>query len=504
MKRVLLYVATITSICSCSKFSDINSNPNATEKVTPSMLATGLILNITQPSTGKPFAIPDVLTKTLAWGENGDAYQYNSFGRTGLDYSVLTNVNKMVDFATEESDKNAYRGLGLFIKAYKLFYMSMDVGDIPYSDALQGEQGNTKPKYDTQKDVMRQVLADLKSADAQLAAGRNFSGDPIFKGDINLWRRTVNAFRLKVLMHLSKKETDTDLNIKAAFADIVQNSPLLQSNAQNFQMVFSDKVNQYYPFNKTIHKFVEYPMISGFLIDSLKKMNDYRLFYYANPSKYETDVNKLSDDDWNAYPGIDVSDVFSNLKTLWNANKFCLLNLRYSEYVPGEPLVRVGFAEQNFIIAEAIVRGWMTGDAKQYYEAGIRAAMKFVGDNTPDNRSYHHNRKITDAYILTYTAGTYVAFATNPDQQIQQILQQKYFMRFLQNPYEAYYEYRRTGYPKWPINAATNQNEVKTKVPTRWMYPLLEYNRNKANIDEAVSRQYGGQDTPNELMWLLK
>lgn len=503
MKKSILFLIIFAVLSGCSKFEEINSNPNSTEKVTPAMLATSLILGVTKSATGKAFATPDFLTKTMAWGENGDGYQYNSFGRTGMDYTSLVNVKKMVDLAGAD-DKNAYTGLGLFIKAYKLFYMSLDVGDIPYSEALKGEEGTVAPKYDTQKEVMQQVLADLQVSDESFAAGRNFTGDPVFNGNIQLWRRTVNAFRLKVLMHLSKKADDADLKVKEKFAQIVQNSPLLQNNGQNFQLVFSDKVNQYYPFNKTIHKFVEYPIISGFLIDSLKKMNDYRLFYYANPSVYQTKTLGLSNQDWNAYLGVDVSDVFSNLKALWTANKFCLLNLRYSDYIPGEPLIRIGYAEQNFIIAEAISRGWLPGNAKDYYENGIKAAMKFVADNTPDLESYHHNRKITDAYVLTYLTGPHISFAATPDKQIKQILQQKYFMRFLQNPYEAYYEYRRTGYPNWPINPATSLNEVKDKIPMRWMYPMVEYTRNEANVRAAVASQYGGQDTPNELMWILK
>lgn len=51
----------------------------------------------------------------------------------------------MAEQATEE-EKNAYQGLAYFMKAYKLFYYSLEVGDIPYSEALQGEADNIKPK----------------------------------------------------------------------------------------------------------------------------------------------------------------------------------------------------------------------------------------------------------------------------------------------------------------------------------------------------------------------
>ncbi|MGJ1289404.1 hypothetical protein ACR79N_04820 [Sphingobacterium siyangense] len=42
------------------------------------------------------------------------------------------------------------------------------------------------------------------------------------------------------------------------------------------------------------------------------------------------------------------------------------------------------------------------------------------------------------------------------------------------------------------------------KIPMRWRYPSLEYNYNSANLDEAMQRQYKGNDEINQLMWLLK
>ncbi|MGJ1332525.1 hypothetical protein ACR784_01455 [Sphingobacterium multivorum] len=42
------------------------------------------------------------------------------------------------------------------------------------------------------------------------------------------------------------------------------------------------------------------------------------------------------------------------------------------------------------------------------------------------------------------------------------------------------------------------------KIPMRWRYPSLENNYNSANLDEAMQRQYKGNDEINQLMWLLK
>ncbi|RBL91772.1 SusD/RagB family nutrient-binding outer membrane lipoprotein [Chitinophaga flava] len=491
----------------CSKFDAINTNPNATSSVTPSLLATNLILDITGSSASKSFVTPYMVSKHIAWGELAQSEQYNSFGRTSLGgMQVLTNVQKMISQAAP-ADKNAYTGLGLFIKAYKLYYLSMSLGDIPYSDALNGETGNVRPKYDEQKKVMQQVLADLENADKLLSAAGNFSGDPTqLGGSADLWRRVINSFRLKVLISLSKKVTDPDLRIKEQFAQIATTSPLLRSNADNLQTVYSNKAGQIYPYNNTLFKGTAYGMISSVIIDTLKKLNDYRLFYYAAPSAYAIKTEGKKADDWNAYPGTDPTPEFSTIAKIYTAGKHCAYNLRYTDNAPGEPVIRIGYAEQNFILAEAAVLGWTSGSAKTFYEEGVKAAMNFVATNTPDDIRYHSGRKITADYINnTYLTGTDVGFATTADMQLKQIYVQKYILYFMQHPWDAYYECRRTGYPVLPVNPATSLNQDdKTQMPVRWMYPQDEYDYNQVNLKEALQRQYGGADKTNNIMWILK
>lgn len=297
-KSTLLIALTAVLLYSCKKFDDINTNPNSPIKTTASLLATNLILNITVEAGGKEFIAPEMTSKQMAFGELPQGEQYNNFGSASFDgLTALINIQKMID-AAAESDKSAYTGLGLFIKAYKLYYLSLRVGDIPYSEALTAETGNVTPKYDPQKQVMQQVLRDLESAAAAFAGGKNFSGDPLLNGNVDAWRRIVNSFRLKVLISLSKKEADPDLKIKETFAKILQNEPLLRSNSDNLQLVYSDKANQLYPFNTAINKFTSYAMVSSVMVDTLKKYGDYRLFYFAAPSAYKIQTEGKLAADW--------------------------------------------------------------------------------------------------------------------------------------------------------------------------------------------------------------
>ena len=439
-KTLLLLTASATILASCNKFDDLNTNPDAATKVTAPMLATKLILNITQQGSAKNFVYHSMLSKQIAWSENASDEQYNLFGRTDFDgYTILTNCQKMVD-AANEGDKDSYAALAKFMKAYKLFYKSLEVGDIPYSDALKGEEGVQKPKYDTQKEVMRQVLEDLEEAYTLFSSGSDFDGDPIFGGDTENWKKTVVAFELKVLTHLCKKDT---------------------------------------------------------------KFNDYRMFYYASPAKAQTDKG-IKDSEWDAYLSIDPSDSYSNISVLYGKGEFCLANLRYTRVPEGEPLMRLSYAEQNFILAEGAVRGWISEDASTYYKKGIEASMNFIADNTPDKEEYTHGRTITQEYIQEYLAQPVIQLSGDKEKDLEMILLQRYLASFLQHPYDAYYDYRRTGYPVLPINPNTNLNTEKNKIPTRWMYPEAEFSYNPDNANEAVQRQYNGSDDVNKLMWILQ
>lgn len=502
--KYIVLSALLASGFSCAQFDDINTNPNAAITVSSSLLATPLLLDLTATGgTASGFIADNCLAKQMVWLESLHDYNYNVLGRGSLSgYKTLMNTIRMVELAPEE-DKAAYQALALFIKTYKLFYVSMQLGDIPYSDALQGEKGNTKPKYDSQESVMIAILSDLDESARLFGQARNFEGDPILQGDVVKWQKIVDAFRLKVLLFLSQKENHPTLKVKERFASIVAEGKMMEANSDNFQLVFSDKAGQLYPFNKTVSKHYMYSTISSIVVDTLKAYNDYRLFYFAQPAKALLEKG-LKANDVNAYAGLDPVADFSKVQSDNADGKCCTLNPRYTDVVTGEPYIRLGYAEQCFILSEAALRGWISGDATDYYNKGIRAAMTFITDNTPDEVKFHSGMKITGSYIDTYLQSEAIRLSGGFDHKLKQIIVQKYLAYYMQYPYDAYYEYRRTGYPVLPINPETNRNKEKDKIPVRWMYPTWEYDYNTECVEEAVTRQFNGLDDTNKLMWILQ
>ncbi|WP_316841341.1 SusD/RagB family nutrient-binding outer membrane lipoprotein [Pedobacter gandavensis] len=520
MKTIVLkYIAILPVLVlmntGCQKFEEINSNPDRTTEVSSSILATGMILSITKNeiSSQKAFMQPFLLGKYITWGEGQENTQYNKLGRADFGrLTVLRNIPPMEKYATTEGLKKSYQALGHFIRAWQFFQASMQVGDIPYTDAIKGESEKVlQPKYDTQKIVFLGILNELDQANQLFSEGTNFDGDPIYGGKVDNWRRLTNSFELHVLINLYKKTADADLKVVERFKDIVANRPLMRDAKDNFALAYNNVAGQNYPWSDVPagsgNSFVKsnYTMLSNTLLGPMKTLNDKRLFYYAKPSPVKITAGLLASD-YNAYPGVEPSDAFSSLQTRRVGKDYADLNNRYVQLVNAEAVSLFSYWDLQFILAEANVRGWITGaTAQSYYASGISSSMNFVAANTPDLSDYNHNMKMDAAYIDAFPTSAGVALAGTSAQQIEQIITQKYLANFLQGgKYSAWMENRRTGYPVFTLNSSTNLNTPTTKFPLRWLYPGNELDYNAANVSTAIQSQYGGSDDVNQIMWILK
>jgi hypothetical protein len=490
-------------LASCNKFDAINTNPNATEKVNASLLATKIILqNLKfQGRDAKAFLSDNGLAKYIAYGnESMLSSQYNYLGAADFTpMTIIPNINSMLDYAKGSSMESSYQGLAKFSSAFMFYYLTMEVGDIPYSQTGAGASGEIKPKYDSQEDVFKGILDDLKQADAFFAKGVKFDGDPTpYNGDPDKWRRATNSFALKVLMSLSNKAGDVNLNVKGRFADIVNAGEILQPNTGFLGLVYSS--TNPHPLSGTNDLFTSRTIVSHLVLSNLKDLNDRRLFYFADPAK-SLIAQGLQQSDTAAYAGAFVGDDYNTITANLIADKYSLLNSRYLKVQAGDPRIMVSYGEQQLILAEASLLGWITGDAQSFYQSGVKAVLARYISVDP---SFAHGMPMTQSYIDSYFTGD-AAFKTDQNEQLQQIWLQRYLLNFMQDPISAFFDQRRTGYPVFPINPETSLNvNDKNAIPVRWLYPSSELNYNKQNLIDALNSQYGGVDEINNKMWLLK
>ncbi len=502
ISRYILGAALASSLWGCEKVSTLQKDPSAVYDGSPKLLLTGLLINMKDGPWNDVQRHNQYATQNNSY-YYGQPYDWTTSGESFTAFDRLRDANQMTMEATKGGDvARGYLPLAKFFKAWFLIRASEMYGDIPMSDAIKGiSNGNFTPKYDVQKEVYRNCLQILDTVNTELtalvAANVKVEGDFYYKGDLSKWQKLVNSFRLRVLMSLSKRVDDNaDLKIKEQFADIIGNPskyPLILTNQDNLQLIYNSNArdNNYplWPADGIVIKNDINNNLASTIVEILKQTADPRLFVMALP----TDSAKKSGDPlyatkFTSFRGGSVGMIQSELKDLATAGKFSQLNYDFWEATPaGVPCVQLGAAEVNFTIAEAINRGWISGDAGTYYNAGIRANMAF----------YNIASATQDAFI----ANPVNTYAGNSSAGLQQILIQKYVAFFQNSGRQAFYQNRRTGIPTFEVGPANKNSKM---IPVRWKYPSSEYDTNNQNLQEALKRQYNGSDTQNDKMWLIK
>lgn len=512
LKYIFLTVFSLMIASSCSNFEELNTNPDLATTVPSDMIATQVLKDTYRFWNPNPtdYSTANLWCKHIArLDTNPNPYQYYGsywpYGGFG-NFKKLTDLKKMVEYAKGLPTEPSYKGLALFLKAYWGFGMTLDMGDIPYSEAGMASEGITQPKYDKQSDVIVSILNDFQAAETSFAAGANFGGDIMYGGDVTKWRKLCNTMQLKVIQTISKKATAAQ---KARFAAIVAANNLMTGRADDLKLVFSENPNATYPLWDGETNRI-YDAGSKLLVDNLTLLNDRRLFYFLEPAGALITAGKLQSD-FDAYAGAPTEIASETLALGKSLNSYSLVNLRYASKTSraGDPALKVTYSEQCFIIAEAIEEGWLTGSAQTYYENGVKeqlAYYKNISYALAPGQIVAHGTPITQAYIDGYFTGAaaYATGGTKLDRE-KQIWMQRWLISYFQGNSDYYYTFLRTGYPVFPLNPATSLNpEDKTKYPPRLKYDTGEQVTNPVNYKAAIDSQYGGFDGVNKIPWYLQ
>lgn len=487
--KTIVFILVVVLFSSCEDL-DINNNPNKVSETHPSLLLTNITTSAFQVKGTSAMYAARMIVQT----DGESTSQFYKWDRAGFgDYNSLRQVTKMIEEA-ERIEDDSYKGIGYFFRAYYFYNLALTFGDVPYAEALKGETEDLyQPKYSTQEEVFTGILTELETANTLLENSNIIAGDPIYNGDTNKWKKLVNSFRLKVLLTLSNKAGSTSLNIKDQFASIYTSQSIISASEESARLEFLDVVDsRYTEFNSSGYGSGLY-MASTF-VDLLKDREDARLFAIAGQTKNAKEAG-LAIDNFDAYEGGNPIAAYNDVNLLAAAGKVSKVNDRYTKDPTAEAHNLLSFSEVQFILAEAALKGWISGDAQAFYENGIKANFNFYNTYAKGYEAYY-----TETEALNYIAGPKVDFtnaATEVD-KLELIITQKYFTSFLQGGWNMYFDHLRTGYPEFPYLGSDTP-------PTRWIYPLDEYNNNSENVTEAITRQFGASnDGIRELTWWLK
>lgn len=495
MKNIFtLLIVLAISMASCQKFDALEKDPNHPGTVPPSLIFT----NVLYGTYYAPWS--DVQKWNQFWCSNYAYYgdQTYDWTNTRFNYTQLQNVKQMSLEAKRVGlpDINPYSALGKFFNAYFFIDMSMRLGDVPLTDALKGLD-NTQPKYDTQKAVFKQALIWLEEAnnDLQLLINKgdnSLTGDFMLKNNLSKWQKVVNAYKLRLLITLSKKESDSELNIKSQFSAVISNPtkyPLMTSLDDNLKFTFNASTDKY-PINPDEYgKTATRNNMSATYLNTLVALRDPRTFIVADPAAAKIKSGLLPTD-FAAYVGASSGESLDDMSVKMLDGQYSPIskNHYYGSYF-GEPCIQIGYAEMCFNIAEAINRGWVNGNAESYYVKGIQASWTFHGANV-------------DTQWTAYYAQNSVKYNSDNQVALAQILTQKYLAFFQNSGWEAYNNARRAGVPTFLTGVGTGNSQ---RIAKRWQYPSSERTTNSVNYHAALTSQFGTDtDDINSEMWIFK
>jgi hypothetical protein len=500
--RLGISAALLGVLGGCNDFLDVNKNPNNPATVTPGVQLTGI-----QATTG--FAVGNEIsriTENLIQHTAGIANQPASFDayaiRGSLDNTwrfelyagTLVNTKLLID-QNQESNP-AFAGIGKLMRAYN-FAMTTDLwGDVPYSEANLGD-ANLQPRYDKQEDIyqgnqalgiqslfdlVRSGLADLDKPAAQNLLLPNASTDFIYQGNLTKWRRFGNTLLLKLANTISlRNPTLARTVINEVLAK--GTAAYITSNIDDAEVPFGQTVGNQNPLFS--YNFVNRPddqMMSRRFLDSLLYRritvvgtvrdtvfrNDPRLpFFFTNTPRTAAAVKSPFTDATGArlfYTGYD------NAGT--QAVPLRVNRSRYGRYVVGNsgeaPIRLITNFQRAFILAEMAVRLGTAGNAQALFQEGIRASMTKAGLSTAEINAY-----------FTAFPNEVTLTGTN-EQRINKIMTQKW-IAWVGNGYEAYNDWRRTGYPRLQI-VQFPSSESPNSIPVRMFYPNSEFSANANQI----------------------
>jgi len=518
---ILFLLVPALLVVSCdSNLVEINENPNGIEPnlADPNLLISTVMTGLATSTTSRGYAgdtgNASQFTQKDSWSSN--RYDWDTGSIWSTNYSLLR-TNKVANEQAVALGLAFHEGVTLILKSMLFGNLVDYYGDIPYTDALHGNNlEGEKPTYDTQETVYKGVISDLETA-SNLLEGTSFenvdpSQDVFYNGDASKWQKLANSLALRYYMRLSEKLPS--FSQEGVAKTLVK--PLISEIDDELALDYIGGIDsQSWPDSGQFGSASEFYRIKPCttIVDKLKDLEDPRIAVWFAPVEIPTKVvpaaqvpggGDMAEQDGIRYFNeatleangyaiysldtytadvnagktlIDTSSVYVGLPVaVSNADPYTYnvntegsrggtnayvsrMNEVFNQKEDGGELLKArlfSYAELSFLKAEAAVRGW-GGDAGTNYLEGIKASFDSWG--------------ISDDYA-DYITHSDVAF----DGTLETIMEQKWIANMF-NGDQAYLDWRRTGYPDLKAGPLAREDVM----PLRFIYPSDELNNNTEN-----------------------
>lgn len=463
-------------LTSCEKnFDEFNTNPNAPADAPAPFVLPGALVDISY-FTDYQMNINYIglWVQQHASGAYPEEDQYSprlsdiDFFWNNLYDNSMKDFRHIIDNGTPNQV-----AVAKIMSSYGFMVLTDVWGDIPYSEALQAEKGESflTPTLDAQEAVYDGIIKDLDDAVNMIdkAAIDGFGEeDLIYGGDMDLWEKFGNSLRLRAFMHLSEVNPG---KAEAGVREMVA-KPLISSHEENAAIHYLDVTGNKNPIHSRFSGRPNDFRASKSMIDRMIGSGD-----TINPTDPRTEIyaQRNSLGSFVGIPnGVDgLGDVGRD-----NATS-CKIGTAF--LAADAPAYFMNWTEVEFLKAEAAVRGWGVENPQDAYEHAIKVSM------------WQHGI-IDDEAIQDFLEDVNIAYDAAKGMEL--VSTQKWIALFGQ-AIESWTNFRRTGYPDLPI-ALNDQNGGV--FPKRFTYPNVESTTNGTNVTAATDRQ-GGAELGNALWW---
>lgn len=380
-------------------------------------------------------------------------------------------------------------------------------GDVPYSEALTGIDGNLSPKYDDAATIYADLISKLTEAINTLDKGGNVFGDYdlFFGGSSTQWKKFGASLKLRLAMRLA----DVNPSLSQTSAEEAVNAGVFTSG--DIAQVVYTGISPYQ------HPWYEHFTIDGRadhipshtvvnIMDDLLDPRSELYFENTRPWDYYYDADDNLKDttvEGNAilfYDGVaeyregpftlspSTSEADASVRVFkggifGSSNSYTRSTHFNSKMtVATFPSILMDYMEVEFLLAEAAERGYAVGGtAEEHYNNAITASFIHWGG--------------TETQASSYLAQTDVAYTTAPGTWRQKIGTQKWIALY-DRGVEAWAEWRRLDYPILNFPSGMTYDDIPKRMP----YPFTEDNINLDNYNAAASA-IGGDKASTKLFW---
>ncbi len=377
----------VAGLSSCEKYLDINENPNTATEATPGLVLPQAIVGTAAMTNSFSTNIEQLSGSTANAGGFGGfgafvTYNYTTGNFGGMwtgTYDNMRDYQYVLENTSADPLLIYSTSIARIMKSFGFARLVDQYNDIPYTEALKGSEFLT-PKYDKAEDVYKELVSQLNLAIKDITTGQSTAAtlgitvaqDPMFKGNMNLWKQFANTVKLKMLIKMASAPSTAafaatefgTMNTSVGFLtdDALVNPGYLNEAGRQSPIFASwgyDVAGTRVASSRLPSRWMFSFYNGGKLTDTWRG----GVTYYSFPS---TPINQLGDESTGVATAPASASAFFSGST---ATKTGLGVVKGA--TQGQPIMLK--TESDFLLAEAYARGFMTGNAATAFDNGITA-----------------------------------------------------------------------------------------------------------------------------------